>query len=84
MKNIYFNLNRIEEENEKTYLCSKILGTPVFPENFLLNGNGKCILGDADYFIMQLNLEDIADKIRDGYYSGNADYGTSWGLQVIE
>lgn len=62
MKNIYFNLNKIEEENEETYLCSKILGTPVFLENFLSNENGKCILGDADYFIMQLNLEDIADR----------------------
>lgn len=62
MEGIYFSLKRIEEENEETYLCSKILGTPVFPEKFLFNKNGKCILNDADYFIMQLNLEDIADK----------------------
>lgn len=59
MEGIYFSLKRIEEENEETYLCSKILGTPVFPEKFLFNKNGKCILNDADYFIMQLNLEDI-------------------------
>ena len=63
MEGIYFNLEKIIEESEDTYLCSKILGTPVFPEKFLLNKNGKCILNDADYFIMQLNLEDIADKI---------------------
>lgn len=62
MEGIYFSLKRIEEENEETYLCSKILGTPVFPENFLVNKTGKCILNDSDYFIMQLNLEDIADK----------------------
>ena len=59
MEGIFFNLEKIVEESEDTYLCSKILGTPVFPENFLLNKNGKCILSDSDYFIMQLNLEDI-------------------------
>ena len=30
------------------------------------------------------DLEDIAEKIRDGYYSGLANYGTSWGVEIIE
>ena len=42
-----------EEENEETYLCSKILGTPVFPKKFFLNKNGKRILNDEDYFILK-------------------------------
>lgn len=30
------------------------------------------------------DLEDIAEKIRDGYNSGIADYGTSWSITEIE
>lgn len=62
MDEIYFNLTKIEEENEETYLRSKILGAPVFPQNFLYNKKGRCILKDSDYFVMQLNLEEIVDK----------------------
>ena len=42
---------------------------------------GDCIGSRED---IASDLEDIADKIRYGYYSGIADYGTSWGLEVIE
>lgn len=50
-------------------------------EEYLRLELGDCIGSRED---IANDLEDIADKIRDGYYSGNAYYGTSWGLQVIE
>ena len=62
MEGIYFKLNKIENENPETYKCSKLLGTPVFPKDFLLNKKGECILTDSDYYIMQLNLEDVANR----------------------
>ena len=50
-------------------------------EEYLRLNLGDCIGSRED---IASDLEDIADKIRDGYYSGNANYGTSWGLEVIE
>lgn len=61
MKGIYFTQSKIEQETNETYVCSKFLGSPVFPQDFLLNKNGECILSESDYFIMQLNLEDISN-----------------------
>ena len=62
MEGIYFTQLKIEQETDETYICSKFLGSPVFPQGFLLNKKGECILNEADYFIMQLNLEDIANR----------------------
>lgn len=62
MEGIYFTQEKIEEESPETYACSKFLGAPAFPQGFLLNKNGESILSDADYFIMQINLEEIAER----------------------
>ena len=62
MKGIYFTQTSIDVESPETYLCSKFLGAPAFPQNFLLDKDGESILSDADYFIMQINLEDVADR----------------------
>lgn len=61
MDGIYFSFLKIEEENENTYTSSKILGAPVFPKDFLYDKNNNFILDDEDFFIMQLNLKDIAN-----------------------
>lgn len=53
---IYFKLTKIEEEDEKTYERSKMLGSPVFPKGFV----GKHKLNDA-LFICQLNLSEMSD-----------------------
>lgn len=60
MRGIYFKQTKIVQETNETFVCSKFLGAPVFPENFLFNKNGKCILKQSDYFIMQLNLKEIS------------------------
>lgn len=62
MEGVYFRQEKIEKESPKTYLYSKFLGVPVFPAGFLRNKKGESILADEDYFIMQINLEDIADR----------------------
>ena len=62
MDGIYFTQKRIEGETEETYIKSKFLGTPVFPEGLLYDENDEFILYDTEYFIMQLNLEEIAGK----------------------
>lgn len=58
MKGIYFKQKRIEEEGPENYECSKLLGSPVFPEGFLGSGEDY-LLTDDDFFIMQLNLSDV-------------------------
>lgn len=62
MDGIYFTQKRIEGETEETYIKSKFLGTPVFPEGLLYDENDEFILYDTEYYIMQLNLEEIAGK----------------------
>lgn len=62
MKGIYFSQTPIEQESEQTYACSKFLGCPTFPQNFLIDADGECILSESDYFIMQVNLQDIAHR----------------------
>lgn len=55
MKPIYFSLSRVEEEENKNLDRSKLLGIPVCPAGFL---DDK--LDDEDYYIGQINLEEIA------------------------
>lgn len=62
MKSIYFTQKKIIEENENTFCSSKILGTPTFPEGFLYGEDGEFILYDTEYFIMQLNLQEIKGR----------------------
>lgn len=62
MEGIYFTQKKIENEGPETYACSKFLGTLAIPQGLLHNKDGEFILTDADYFVMQLNLADIADR----------------------
>lgn len=55
MKNIYFKFTKINEENEDTYLVSKIMGSPAFPTHFLENNHLEEM-----YFVMQLNLSELS------------------------
>ncbi len=54
---MFYSLNLIVDENEKTYELSKISGTPLFPYNFIENNN----LED-DLFIAQINLKTIDNE----------------------
>ena len=58
MKPIYFKLKRVEKEKNEELDHSKFLGAPVFPEGFL----DKHGIGENDYFLLQMNLEELKDK----------------------
>ena len=57
MRPIYFSFNRVEEEENNSYDRSKLLGVPAVPSGFL---DDK--LTEDDYFIGQINLEEIATE----------------------
>lgn len=61
MQATYFSLKQIQQEGPETYALSKLLGVPVFPIGFLKHKNGKSKLSPADYFVMQLNLQELAN-----------------------
>lgn len=54
MKPIYFKLTKILKESPETFEKSKILGSPVFPKDFIERND----LEDK-YFVMQLNLSEL-------------------------
>lgn len=62
MEGVYFSQVKIDKETLETYDCSKFLGVPAFPVDFLRNDKGESLISAADYFIMQLNLRDVADR----------------------
>ena len=57
MKTINFSLNRVEQEENATLDTSKLLGSPVFPSDFLETND----INDNDYFVAQINLSEIKD-----------------------
>ena len=57
MKPLLFSLKRVSHEENANLDHSKLLGTPVFPEDFFETHD----LNDNDYFVAQLNLSEIKD-----------------------
>lgn len=57
MKSLHFSVNRVLEEENATLDTSKLLGAPVFPEDFFEKNN----IDVNDYFVAQLNLSEIKD-----------------------
>lgn len=58
MKPIYFTQTKVDPEPGPLLDRSKFLGAPAFPEGFMDRNE----LGDTDYFIAQVNLEEVGEQ----------------------
>ena len=57
MKSLNFSVRRVDTEENASLDTCKLLGAPVFPEDFFEKNH----IRDNDYFVAQLNLSEIKD-----------------------